>query len=92
VIFIVWVVLFLILGVIRWHMVYSFFGVIIAFFSLAIIRDSDVFFSYPARIEARFVAFLASTLSSVRAIDRFSAALSASAKSLFWRNICYSNS
>jgi hypothetical protein len=73
-------------------MVYSFLNIIIAFFSLAITRDSDISSSYPARIEALFVASLTSTLSPAKVIDRFSAVLSASAKSLFWRNICCSNS
>jgi hypothetical protein len=64
-------------------MVHSFFGAITVSFSLTIIRDNDIFSSCPARIEALFIAFLASTLSPVRAIDRFSVVLSASAKSLF---------
>jgi hypothetical protein len=63
-------------------MVHSFFGAIIVSFSLAIVRDSDTFFSCPARIEALFVASPASTLSPVRVIDRFSVVLSVFAKSL----------
>jgi len=62
--------------------VYSFFGAIIVFSSLIITKDSDISFSYPARIEIFSVAFSASTLSPARAVDRFSAVLSASAKSL----------
>ena len=89
---IIWVVLSLVLEVIKWHIVYSFFGAIIVFFSLAIIRDNDVFFNCPARIEAFSVAFLISTLSPAKAVDRFSAALSAFAKSFLWRSICCSNS
>jgi hypothetical protein len=90
--FTVWVVLFFIPGVIRWHIVHSFFGVIIASSFLTITRDSDAFSSCPARIEALSIAFLVSTLSPIRAVDRFSAVLSAFAKSLFWRNIYCSNS
>jgi hypothetical protein len=72
--------------------VHSFFGAIITFSSLVITRDSDVFFNCPAKIEALSVVSLVSTFSPVKAVDRFSAVLSASAKSLFWRNICCSNS
>ena len=60
---------------------YLFFGAIIASFSLIIIRDSDVSFSCPAKIEALSITFPASTLNPARAIDRFFAVLSASAKS-----------
>jgi hypothetical protein len=70
---------------------YSFFGTITTSFSLAIIRDSDVSFNYPARIEALFIAFLVSTFSPVRTVDRFFAVFSTFAKSFSWRNICYSN-
>jgi hypothetical protein len=84
--------LFLILGIIRRHIVHSFFGTVAAFFSLAITRDSDAFFNYPAKIETLFIAFLTSTFNPARAVDRFSAVSSAFAKSLIWRNICYSNS
>jgi hypothetical protein len=63
--------------------VYSFFDTIIASFSLAITRDSDVFFSCPAKIETLFIAFLALTLSPARAVDRFSAVFSTFAKSFF---------
>ena len=79
---IVWVVLFFIWGVIRRYIIYSFSGAIIAFFSLIITRNSDAFFSCPARIETPFIVFLISTFSSAKAIDRFSAVFSASAKSL----------
>jgi hypothetical protein len=86
------VILSLVLRVIKWHIVYSFFGVIIVSFSLAITRDSDISFSCPARIEALSVVFSVSTLSPAKAVDRFFAVLSASVKSLLWRNICCSNS
>jgi hypothetical protein len=73
-------------------MVHLTFGVIAASFSLAIIKDRDVFFNYPARIEALSVAFPISMLNLARAVDRFFAVLSASVKSLAWRNICCSSS
>jgi hypothetical protein len=63
-------------------MVYLTFGVIAISSSLIITRDKDAFFSYPARIEALSVAFPAFRLIPARAIDRFFAVLSASAKSL----------
>jgi hypothetical protein len=63
-------------------MVHSFFNTIAVFFSLAITRDSDISFNCPVRIEALSVAFPVSTFNPARAIDRFSAVLSASAKSL----------
>jgi len=63
-------------------MVHSFFGVIIISLSLVIIKDSDTFSSCPARIEAFFIIFLASTLSPARTADRFSAVFSVFAKSL----------
>jgi hypothetical protein len=63
-------------------MVYLIFGIIAASSSLAITRDKDAFFNYPARIEALSVVFLTSTLSPVKAVDRFSAVFSTSAKSL----------
>ena len=74
--------LFLILGVIKRHIMHSFFNTIIIFFSLTITRDSDTFFNYPAKIEALFIAFLASTFNPARIVDRFFTVLSASAKSL----------
>jgi hypothetical protein len=63
-------------------MVHSFLSATVVPSSLAITRDSDAFSSYPARIEALSIASPASTLSPARAIDKFSAVLSASAKSL----------
>jgi hypothetical protein len=72
-------------------MVYLFFNIITVFFFLAIIRDSDVFFNCPVRIEVLFVVFSVSTLNPARAIDKFFAVFSASAKSLLWRRICCSN-
>jgi hypothetical protein len=62
-------------------MVYSFFSVTIVFFSLGIIRDKDASSNCSAKIEILSVIFPASTLSPARAVDRFSAILSASAKS-----------
>jgi hypothetical protein len=73
-------------------MIHSFFSVIIAFFSLIIIRDKDTFFNCPAKIKVFSVTFLALTLNPVRAVNRFSAILSAFAKSFVWRSIYYSNS
>ena len=61
---------------------HSIFNAITASFSLAIIKNKDAFSNCPAKIETLFVAFPASTLSPVRAVDRFSAVLSISAKSL----------
>ena len=75
--------LFFIRGIIKRYIIYSFFGAIIASFFLAIVRDSDASFNCPARIKTFSIIFPASIFSSVRAIDRFFAALSASAKSLF---------
>jgi hypothetical protein len=64
-------------------MVHSFLSTIITSFSLAIIRDSDAFFNYSAKIEAFFIVFLASTLNPAKTVDRFFAVFSAFAKSLF---------
>jgi hypothetical protein len=61
---------------------HSFFNVIIAFFFLAITRDSNISFNCPARIEALSVAFPALMLNPAKAVDRFSAVFSASARSL----------
>jgi hypothetical protein len=72
--------------------VHLLFNAIIAFSSLAITRDKDVFSNYSTRIEILFTVFSASILNPAKIIDRFFAVFSASAKSLFWRNICYSNS
>ena len=72
-------------------MVYPIFGIITVSSSLAIIKDRDVFFNYPARIEAFSVAFSIFMFNLARVIDRFSAVFSVSAKSLAWRNICYSS-
>jgi len=63
-------------------MVYLFLNIIIAFFSLGIIRDKNAFFSCPARIEAFFIVFLVLTFSPARAVDRFFIVFSASARSL----------
>jgi hypothetical protein len=67
----------------RRHIIYSFLNIITASFFLIIIKDKDTFSNCSARIEALFVIFPALTFSPVRAVDRFSAILSASAKSLF---------
>jgi hypothetical protein len=72
-------------------MIYPIFGAIAASSSLAITRDKDAFSNCPARIEAFFIAFSASTLSPAKTVNRFSAVLSASAKSFIWRNICCSS-
>jgi hypothetical protein len=61
---------------------YLFLNAITAFFSLAITKDSDAFSSCPTKIEALSIAFSASTLSPAKTVDRFSAVLSVSAKSL----------
>jgi hypothetical protein len=61
---------------------YLIFNVIAASFSLAIIKDRDIFFSYPIRIEALSVAFSAFIFSLARAVDRFSAVYSVFARSL----------
>ena len=54
----------------------------VASFSLSNIRDKDTFSSCPARIEAFFVTFPASTFNPVKTADKFSAVFSASFKSL----------
>jgi len=63
-------------------MIHSFFGAFAASFFLAIIKDSDAFFSYPARIETLFVVFSVLTFNPARGVDRFFAVFSAFAKSL----------
>jgi hypothetical protein len=63
-------------------MVYLILSAIAASSSLAIIRDRNAFFNYPARIETLFIAFPIFMLTLARAIDRFSAVFSTSAKSL----------
>jgi hypothetical protein len=62
-------------------MVYLIFSIIAVSSSLAITRNRDTFFSYSAKIEAFFVAFLVFMLIPARAVDRFSAVLSAFIKS-----------
>jgi hypothetical protein len=62
-------------------MVYLIFGAIAASFSLIIIKDRDISFSCPARIEALSIVFLVFRLIPVKAVDRFSAVYSASARS-----------
>ena len=63
-------------------MIHSFFGAITVSSFLAITRNSDTFFNCPAKIEALFIASPAFTLSPARAVDRFSAVYSVSARSL----------
>jgi hypothetical protein len=67
---------------IRRHIIYLFFNVITASFSLIIIKNKDIFFSCPAKIETLFVIFLVLTFSPAKAVDRFSAIFSTSVKSL----------
>jgi hypothetical protein len=64
-------------------MVYSFFSVTVIPFFLAIIRDNDISFNYPVRIEILSITFLVSTLNPAKTIDKFFTVLSASAKSFF---------
>ena len=73
-------------------MIYLTLSIIIASSFLIIIRDRDIFSSYSARIEVLSIIFLAFRFIPVKAIDRFSAVYSVSARSRIWRNICYSNS
>ena len=73
-------------------MVYLILNTIATSSFLTIIKNRDTSFNYPARIEALSVISPAFMLNSARAVDRFSAVYSASARSLLWRNICYSNS
>jgi hypothetical protein len=73
-------------------MVHLILSIIIASSSLIIIKDRNASFSYPAKIEALSIVFSASMFIPARAVDRFSAVLSASARSRVWRNIYYSNS
>jgi hypothetical protein len=62
-------------------MVHLTFNTITTSSSLAIIRDRNTFSNYSAKIEALFVAFLASRLIPAKAVDRFSAVYSISARS-----------
>jgi hypothetical protein len=57
-------------------------GVLVASSFFSSIKNKDIFFSCPAKIEAFSVAFPASTLSPAKAADRFSAVFSAFSKSL----------
>jgi hypothetical protein len=61
------------------HLTFSTFA---ASFFLIIIKDRNVFSSCLANIEALFIASPASMLSLARAVDRFSAVYSVSARSL----------
>jgi hypothetical protein len=51
-------------------------------FFLGTIRDKDISFNYPARIEVLFIIFLVSTLNPAKTADRFSVIFSVFAKSL----------
>jgi hypothetical protein len=62
-------------------MVYLIFSALTIFSSLVIIRNRDIFFNCPARIETFSIAFSASRLAPVKAVDRFSAVYSVSARS-----------
>jgi hypothetical protein len=64
-------------------MMHSFLDAIIAFFSLVIIKDNDAFFNCPTNIEALFIVSSVFMLNPAKTVDRFSAVLSASVKSLF---------
>jgi hypothetical protein len=57
-------------------------GAIAASFFLAITKDKNAFSNCPARIEALFVVSPISMLILAKTIDRFSAVVSAFAKSL----------
>jgi hypothetical protein len=63
-------------------MIYLTFSVIAVFSFLIITKDRNAFFSCLVKIETFSVVSPISMLSSARAVDRFSAVLSASAKSL----------
>ena len=63
-------------------MVYLIFSIIVASFSLAIIRDRDTFFNYLVRIEIFSVVSLIFMLIPARAVNRFFAVFLAFAKSL----------
>jgi len=63
-------------------MVHLTLGTIIASFFLVIIKNRNVFFSCPAKIEVLFIVFPVFMLNLAKAVDRFFAVLSASAKSL----------
>jgi hypothetical protein len=73
-------------------MVYLILSAIAASFSLIIIRDRDISFNCPAKIETFSIAFSVFMLTPAKAVDRFFAVLSASVRSRVWRNICYFNS
>jgi hypothetical protein len=62
-------------------MVYPILDAIIASFSLIIIRDKDIFFSCPIKIEALSIIFPVFRLISAKAVDRFSAVCFVSARS-----------
>jgi hypothetical protein len=62
-------------------MIYLIFSAIAASSSLTITRNKDASSSYLAKIETLSIASLAFMLTLIKAIDRFSAVLSISAKS-----------
>jgi hypothetical protein len=63
-------------------MVHSFFNAVITFFFIAITRDKDAFFNYPAKIETLSVVFLILMFNPARIVDRFFVVFSIFAKSL----------
>ena len=63
-------------------MIYLIFNVIAASSFLIIIKDRNAFFSYLARIETFSVVFSIFMLNLIRAVDKFFAVFSVSAKSL----------
>jgi hypothetical protein len=62
-------------------MIYLIFDAIAASFFLVITKDRDAFSNCPARIETLFIIFPASRLIPAKAVARFSAVCSASARS-----------
>jgi hypothetical protein len=63
-------------------MIYLTFNTIATSFSLIITRDRNAFFNYLTNIETLSIAFPAFKFISAKAVDKFSAVFSASAKSL----------
>jgi hypothetical protein len=63
-------------------MTYPIFNAMIAFSSLTITKDRNIFSSCPARIETLSIVSPASMLNPAKAINRFFAVRSASARSL----------
>jgi hypothetical protein len=63
-------------------MVYLIFNTIITSSSLAIIKNRNTSFNYSVKIEVLSIAFSVFIFNLIKAVDRFFAVLSASAKSL----------